>query len=424
MKKRILLADGDCGLLSIRSLRLRIEGYEVTEVDDCAAAMRAMDQFQPHVLLLDPAMNGGVALLKWVRGNRRHDEVKIVINSARSFDAEHSFCGDLGADAYLAKPLEHDQLIRVTRRLLRDEIAVTFWGTRGSMARPGIETLKFGGNTPCVSVELSKDRFFIFDAGTGIADLGRLLAQVLRRYRFNLFLTHARWEHVQGLPFFQPLRREGNDMVIHGPGQEGSTLREALEAHAGHVCRPVVVDEYASHLRFRELAEGEYRIDGLSLSAIALNHPGRALGYRLQGESGQVVAYLAENEIAPGDRKSRRRLVSFVAGADVLIHGASLFDHEYRLRSGRGASPLSEVVKLAAEARVKSLYLFHHDPEHNDEAVTCMQELARGYFADLGADVHCAAAAEGATVKLDAPERAGSVQLVDRPRPALLAQPR
>jgi phosphoribosyl 1,2-cyclic phosphodiesterase len=281
-------------------------------------------------------------------------------------------------------------------------MTLRFWGTRGGMARPGIETLKFGGNTPCVSVELSKDRFFIFDAGTGIAGLGRTLAPSPRRHRFNLLLTHSRWEHVQGLPFFQPLRLEGNEMVVHGPAQGRLSLRESLDAHTGHVCRPVMAEEYASSLRFCELVEGEHRVDGLQLDAIALNHPGRALGYRLQSDSGQVVAYLAENEIPPGDRKLRRRLASFVAGADVLIHGASYFDHEYRLHSGRGGSPLSEVVKLAAEACVENLYLFHHDPEHDDEAITHMQDLARGYLQDLGADVRCAAAAEGLTVTLGA----------------------
>ena len=420
MRKRILIADGDRGLLSIRSLRLRIEGYEVVEAGDCDAAKRAMDGFQPHVLVLDPAITGGESLLGWVRGQPRHDAVKIVVNSARDFSAEHEYCGDLGADAYLPKPLEHDELIRTTRRLLRDEIAVTFWGTRGSMARPGVETLKYGGNTPCVSVELSKDRFFIFDAGTGIASLGRVLSRVPRRYRFNLFLTHARWEHVQGLPFFQPLRSEGNDMVVHGPGQGRLSLRESLEAHTGHVCRPVVVEHYASQPRFRELGEGVYRVDGLQVEAIALNHPGRALGYRLQGESGQVVAYLAENEIPIGDRTERSRLASFVAGADILIHGAGYFDHEYRKRRGHGGAPLSEVVRLAAEARVRSLYLFHHDPEHDDEAVTSMQELARGYLHDLGADVHCAAAAEGETVRLEAPDSGNSLPFIERPPPAHL----
>jgi phosphoribosyl 1,2-cyclic phosphodiesterase/CheY-like chemotaxis protein len=415
VRKRLLLADPDRGLLSIRSLRLRIEGYEVLEVADCAAAIRAMDGYAPDVLLLDPAIAGGEHLLRAIRSHRRYDGVKIVVNSAAASDAEQGYCRDLGADAFLAKPVEHDLLARTVRRLLRDEMTLTFWGTRGSLARPGIDTLKFGGNTPCVSVELTKDRFFIFDAGTGIADLGRALGQLQRRYRFNLFLSHPRWEHVQGLPFFLPLRHVGNDMVIHGPRTDAGGLRRALEAQAGHVCRPVVVEEFASRPVFRELDEGRHRIDGLQIDTIALNHPGRALGYRLQGESGQAVAYLAENEMAPGDARARRRVADFVAGADVLIHNASCFDHEYRYRSGRGGSPLTEVVNLAADAGVKQLYLFHHDPEHDDEAVTGMETLARGYFEDRGLDIQCAAAAEGATLRLEAPEAEEAAPLFNRP---------
>jgi phosphoribosyl 1,2-cyclic phosphodiesterase len=419
VKTRLLLADGDCGLLSIRSLRLRIDGFEVLETGDSALAARALEHFRPDALLLDPAIPGGEALLRAIRGDRRHDALKVIVNSAKDYEAEHSFCRDLGADAFLAKPVDHARLVRTLHRVLRDELTVTFWGTRGKLARPGIDTLKFGGNTPCVSVELSKDRFFVFDAGTGIADLGRSLAQVPRRYRFNLFLSHPRWEHVQGLPYFLPLRREGNDMVIHGPRQPRRGLREALQAQAEHVCNPVRIEEFASRPRFRELAEGEHRIDGLRVEAIALNHPGRALGYRLQGESGQAVVYIADNELDPQRPEQRRRLAKIVAGADVLIHDASYFDHEYRYHAGRGGSPLSEVLKLAVEARAKSLYLFHHDAEHDDEAVSSMEALARGHFKDLGLDLPCAAAIEGVAIRLAAPETAAQ-QLVERTRMPLL----
>jgi len=424
MRRRVLLADGDAGLISIRSLRLRIDGYEVLEVRDGTAAREALDTFRPDVLLFDPSIDGGEALLPWLREQRTYDGVKVVVNSATALDGEHAYCRDLGADAFIAKPLEHERLLRTLNKVLRDEMHITFWGTRGSLARPGIDTLKFGGNTPCVSVELSKDRYFVFDAGTGIAEFGRALAQADRRYRFQLFLSHARWEHVQGLPFFQPLRRQGNDMVIHGPAPQGQGLRAALESHAGHVCRPVVVDDFASRPHFHELEEGEHRVDGLRVSALATNHPGRALGYRLQSETGQIVAYVAENEIAPGDRRARERMAAFVAGADVLIHNAGYFDHEYRLHRGRGSSPLSEVVQLATDAEVKHLYLFNHDPEHDDEALSGMEAMARGYLEDRGITLPCSMAKEGVTVKLEANEPSRSLQLVDRPRPALLEEAR
>ena len=421
MKRRILLADCDSGLISIRSLRLRIDGYEVMEARDGAAARSALEAFRPDVLLLDPAIPGGEALMPWIREHHLFDTMKIVLNTARDCDTDEvSFCRDLGADAYIAKPAEHDRLLRTLDKVLRDEMVVTFWGTRGGMARPGVDTLKFGGNTPCVSVELSKDRYFVFDAGSGIADFGRALVKQARHYRFNLFLSSPRWEHVHGLPYFEPLRREGNDMVIHGPAGESSSLRAALAAHAAHVCRPVRFDDYASRPHFHEMGEGEYRVDGLRVTTLMLQHPAEALGYRLEADSGQVFAYLADNEIIPGDQRAHERLRAFVAGADLLVHNASWFDHEYLKNRGRGGSPLSEVAQLAADAGVRSLHLFRHEPEHDDEALSAMEEFARGYLEERGLPSVCQVAREGTTLHLEAVESARSVRLIQRARPSAL----
>src|SRR4029079_18078786 len=142
------------------------------------------------------------------------------------------------------------------------------------------------------------------------------------------------------------------------------------------------------------------------LGVMAMNHPGRAVGYRLQSEAGQTVVYIAENEIVPGDRRARDQLAAFVDGADVLIHNAGYFDHEYRHCRGRGSSPLSEVLQLAADASVKQLFLFNHDPEHDDEALSGMEARARGYPEDRRIKLPGAMAKEGVRVKLEAAEPA------------------
>jgi DNA-binding response OmpR family regulator len=118
VRKRVLLADGDCGLLSIRSLRLRIEGYEVEEVGDSGGVVRALEWFAPDLLLLDPAIPGGEPLLREIRGQRRYQALKVVINSARDFGSAPSFCRELGADAFLTKPVDHDGLLGTLRKLL------------------------------------------------------------------------------------------------------------------------------------------------------------------------------------------------------------------------------------------------------------------------------------------------------------------
>jgi phosphoribosyl 1,2-cyclic phosphodiesterase/CheY-like chemotaxis protein len=404
-RKKILLIDDDRGLLSIRKLRLLVEGYDVKELNDSSLAMETMAAFNPDLVVLDlimPKMSGEVVLER-IRSDQRYQSVKIVVNSAKKFESDYRSCLESGADAYLSKPLEHDTLTGTIRKLLHEEVTVCFWGTRGSIARPGQDTLKYGGNTPCVSLEMSKDRSFVFDAGTGIVSLGRALAARNSggHHKFNLFISHPHWDHIQGLPFFEPLYRQGNEMVVHGTGHGKLSLREVISGQMNNLYFPVTIKEYASRVYFVELVEGDYEIEGLQVSTIGLNHPGLTLGYRVTSETGKTVAYITDNEIYPdGDQHNRDRLVAFVKNVDVLIHDTAYFDEEYPARAGWGHSALSEVLKLAADARAKSLYLFHHDPAHDDEAVERKEAIGRRYFEQRRLDIQCSAAREGAAVTI------------------------
>lgn len=402
-RKKVLLVDDDADLLSIRKRRLQADGYTVHAVDSSAIAMDAIDLFQPDVIVLDLIMPviSGETLLKQVRDDERFRAIKIIVNTAKSFECDQRHCLESGADAFLPKPAEHNALTNVIGRLLRNEVTVTFWGTRGSIPRPGKDTLKFGGNTPCVSVELSDDRLFLFDAGTGIVNLGRALVSASRQYKFNLFISHPHWDHIQGLPFFQPLYVRGNEMVIHGTSHGRLSLREVISGQMDSLYFPVTIKEYASRVYFKELEEGDYEVDKTPLSTIHLNHPGRTLGYRLGNGKGKTVAYITDNEILPeGDEHNRRRLATFLSGVDVLIHDATYFDEEYPSRARWGHSALTEVLKLAEKARVKRLYLFHHDPAHDDEAVERKEAFGRRYFEERNSDTHCSAAREGVSVRL------------------------
>lgn len=401
IRKKILLVDDDPSLLSIRRLRLQAEGYDVREVTDGNFALEAMASFQPEVVILDLLMPNmsGETLLRQIREDPAYERVKIIVNSAKNFESDHRACLELGAQAYLVKPVDHSALSSTIRKLLKQEITVKFWGTRGSIARPGYDTLRFGGNTPCVTVELDRERVFIFDAGTGIVDFGRTLAG--NHYKFNLFISHPHWDHIQGLPFFQPLFRQGNEMVIHGTSHGKLSLREVISGQMNNLYFPITIKEYASRVYFNELVEGDNEVDQLQVSAIGLNHPGVTLGYRVLSEAGKTVAYITDHEIVPGgDAHNRNRLISFLKGVDVLIHDATYFDEEYPSRVGWGHSALTEVLKLAEEARVRSLYLFHHDPSHDDTAVERKEALAKRYFEERAVDIKCFAAREGAALVL------------------------
>jgi len=402
-QKRVLLVDDDADLLSIRRLRLQAEGYAVKTVDSSAVAMEAVGSFRPDLIVLDLIMPGlsGETLLAQIREHECFKAIKIIVNSGKSFECDQKLSLEWGADAYLAKPSEHDALLNLISKLLRDEVTVRFWGTRGSIPRPGNDTLKFGGNTPCVSVELSDDRLFVFDAGTGIVALGRHLAAGRKRHKFNLFISHPHWDHIQGLPFFQPLYVQGNEMVVHGTSHGRLSLREVISGQMDSLYFPITIKEYAARVYFKELEEGDYEIEKMPLSTICLNHPGRTLGYRLGNGSGKSVAYVTDNEIYPGgDRYNRSRLAAFLRGVDVLIHDATYFDEEYPAHANWGHSALSEVLKLAEEAQVKKLYLFHHDPSHDDAAVARKDMFGKRFFEQRNSGIQCAAAREGMAVVL------------------------
>jgi phosphoribosyl 1,2-cyclic phosphodiesterase/CheY-like chemotaxis protein len=403
VRRKILVVDDDPDLLALRKLRLQAEGYEVAQVSDGAVALETMAAVEPDLVILDLLMPNvsGETLLKQIREDPAYERVKIIVSSAKNFESDHRMCLELGADAYLAKPVDHNALNATIRKLLQEEVTVKFWGTRGSIARPGRDTLKFGGNTPCVTVEMSRDRIFIFDAGTGIVDFGRTLAGKGSHYKFNLFISHPHWDHIQGLPFFQPLYRQGNEMVIHGTAHGKLSLREVISGQMNNLYFPVTIKEYASHVYFVELGEGDHEIDHVQVSTIGLNHPGATLGYRLLSDTGKKVAYITDHEIFPdGDAYNRGRLVAFLKGVDVLIHDTTYFDEEYPSRVGWGHSALTEVLKLAGDAQVSNLYLFHHDPSHDDDAVERKEALARRYFEERSLDVTCFAAREGSAVLL------------------------
>jgi phosphoribosyl 1,2-cyclic phosphodiesterase len=283
-----------------------------------------------------------------------------------------------------------------------DELTVRFWGARGGVARTGRSTARFGGNTLCVTAELD-NRLFVFDAGTGLINFGKFIASRRKRHRFNLFISNPYWDHVQGLPYFEPLQLPGNEMVVHGIAGSDLNVRQVMAAQRSNPYLPVVGREHGSRVGYRDLGEGDYEIDQLQLSTIGLNHPGPALGYRLTTGSGKIVAYVTGNEVFPhgsGAAAARERLVSFLKGADILIHDATYFDNEYRSHVGSGHSSVSAVLTLAAEARVKRLYLFHHDPSHDDEAIGKMEMISRYFFEQRRLGIQCWAAREGAAVTI------------------------
>lgn len=282
-------------------------------------------------------------------------------------------------------------------------LTLTFWGTRGSVPSPGASTALFGGNTPCVELRTATNALLILDAGTGIRRLGRSLLERARAKPIvaDILLSHAHWDHIQGLPFFAPLFQEGHEFTIRGAPEALASIEQALRAQMEPAVFPVSFDAYRSQVHFRALSEIE-RGDGYALRTHALRHPGGAIGYRItDGNPGALaLVYISDNELghaegyesAPGWRDA---LVSFARDASLLVHDAMYTADEYELHRGWGHSRYEDVVDLALDAGVHRLVLYHHHPERSDiamrEQVAACQERARA----SGARLEVLAAAEG-----------------------------
>ena len=285
-----------------------------------------------------------------------------------------------------------------------------FWGTRGSVPSPGPMTVRYGGNTPCVEVRTDGGGLIILDAGTGIRELGRSLIAGANGNGIaaDIFLTHAHWDHIQGIPFFAPIFQGGNRFTIWGSKEFKTGVDRVIRDQMLPVVFPVPFEALAAKISFAEIAEEEERKgNGYLVKAFGVCHPGGALGYRFSSRdgTGSSFVYISDNELRDVDSYGARPewqddLVRFVAGAEMLIHDATYTNDEYSRHRGWGHSTYDDAISLAIRAGVKQLVLFHHKPERSDEDLErCVAECQK-VIADRGAPLTVIAAAEGMVLEV------------------------
>ncbi len=274
---------------------------------------------------------------------------------------------------------------------------VTFWGVRGSMPTPGPTTLRYGGNTPCLSIGLGAQTLII-DAGSGIRALGKRLA--LQTEDILLMISHLHWDHVQGLPFFAPVYQPRRPVFVFPPSHCGASFGDMTGMDGVHF--PVTTDQLACAW---ECVRGEpalvLRSHGFDVTRVPVNHPGGCDGFRIE-QGGRAVVFIPDNEIDPPYPQAIawQDLVRFCAGAEVLIHDAQYVEADMPDKRGWGHSLVSQACALAAEAGVRRLLLFHHDPERCDEALDGIEVEARAWLQRRGSSVACTVAAEGMTLEV------------------------
>ncbi len=253
-----------------------------------------------------------------------------------------------------------------------DEFVVQFWGVRGSVPSPGFETIRYGGNTSCIEIRAAGKRI-IFDAGTGLRNLGKDL-EGQSNLELHMCFTHYHWDHIQGLPFFEPLFQPGNRLHVYGQVPEEvrpMTLEEHFYKRVLHSNSPIPVAQLEAEVVFHELTCGEtFKIGDAEISTAPLNHPNGAMGYRVSWQD-RAIVYCTDTEHFP-DRLDEN-ILNLAKDADILVYDAMYTDEEYHdpksPKVGWGHSTWQEGVKLTHAANVRKLAVFHHEPNHNDDVL-------------------------------------------------------
>jgi len=272
------------------------------------------------------------------------------------------------------------------------KLQLRFWGVRGSTPSPGQDKLVYGGNTPCVEIRTSSDQVLLFDGGSGIRELGHHLAteSAGRDLSLHLFLTHFHWDHIQGIPYFQPLFSPSTRLDVHSwtPAEE---TRRVLESQMEAPYFPVSLTYGSPKLGFAQLKSERVKIGDVSVESFPLSHPQGAYGYRIEA-AGKSIVYATDLE--HGDARLDRVLRDYASGTDVLIYDAQYNDEEYASHRGWGHSTWREATSVARDAKVGRLFLFHFDPAHTDAQVAASERLAAAEFAGA------CAAREGLVISL------------------------
>ena len=398
---KFYIVDDDPDILALLRSVLEKAGHTVVSSNSSQQALNEIPGVSPDCVITDlmmPVMDG-FELCRELRRRPELESMKIIVLSAKSYDFDRRRARELGADGYIVKPINPATLLTSIDEFVSKHMVVTYWGVHGTLPVPGPRTLKRGGNTSCVSIEVGGEPLYIFDCGSGIKQLSdQIMASGTQRFSAKIFISHTHWDHINTVPFFAPLYIRGNQVEIYGPYQGDLTIARAIAAQMEGVYFPVTIREFGAHLVFRDLREETLDFGTVKIETLLLKHPGSCLGYKVTCH-GRSACYITDNELyLPSDpRRDQRyleRLTDFVRGTDVLITDTTYRDHEYPSKVDWGHSCVSEVADLAVRADVKRLHLFHHDPDQSDDDIDRKLDETRAHVARLGGSVEVDAPAE------------------------------
>ena len=281
-----------------------------------------------------------------------------------------------------------------------NNIQVEFWGVRGSVPSPGPTTIRYGGNTSCVSIT-ADNKILILDAGTGIRNLG---SAIISKPDLEIFVivTHSHWDHIQGFPFFTPIYQQNRPVHMFPTLHKKNVVLASLIDQMDGAHFPITPDQVPSNFNFVTENPLEFLgSNGFHLEMVPMNHPGKAFGYKITIDD-KIICYFTDNEIAPPYEKSieLNELTNQCRNADILILDAQYTEDDMPLKHGWGHSLISQVTELGKSAEVKNLVYYHHDPERTDDLLDKELEKAAKTLKENGSSVQPYFAYEGLKLTL------------------------
>ncbi len=424
MPSRILLVEDDPVFRELTASTLEHAGYEVSVAENGARGLEMAKVESYHAIIVDlmmPRMHG-FEVIQRLREHHQTFRTPILVYSAKIYESDQRKAISLGADGFLQKPVSTDSLRAALDNALSC-VKVTFWGVRGSVAAPGPDTVRYGGNTPCVTVDYA-GRTLILDAGTGIRKLGLVLQAEARDnpLEVDLLITHTHWDHIQGFPYFVPAYLPQNTVRVFGPRSLSKPLDKVLRGQMDPEYFPVALGDMAGKIIVEDVRDEVISLGEFQVTHTFMNHPGVTLGYRIQ-VGGVSIAYATDTEVfsrmlqhtmadkaqAEGlGRSMDDDLATLVDGVDLYIGDAQYTPEEYKVKVGWGHSSCEDAVRLATHAGAKRFALFSHDPMQDDDAVDRKVEQCKRLVSELGGHTEVFGAYEGQTVSLrpDAPSHA------------------
>ena len=399
----VYIIDEDPIALKLMADLLKKDGCSVTTSTDSSQVFNDIVLKTPDFVIAEMMMPkvDGLSLCRQVLKHKKLRHTKFIVVSAKVYEYDLKRSYEFGAHGFIEKPINRRTFAAKFNKVLEDEIELKFWGVRGTLPCSGKDTLKYGGNTSCVSLEFPRQQFFIFDCGSGIKNLGDWLANNRKNIHAKIFISHPHWDHINAIPFFKPLFIQGGEFEVLGANQGDVGMRQIVAAQMGGVYFPITFSQFAARVYFHDLEEEDLVVSDINVQTKLLSHPGKALGYRIN-YNGRSICYVTDNELflessSFYDPHYEKRLAKFLEGADVLITDTTYTDDEYKIREGWGHSCVSKVVDLADKAKVKNLYLFHHDPDQKDRDIDAKLASAHALLKKRKSKTKCLAPREGDT---------------------------